>query len=253
MLDCQKHLFRLPKAISYLNGAYFSPLLIKSEQAVLAAMQLMSQPFRLSTAAFFEPVQHVKALFAQLINAESADRICLIPAVSYSIGLAYLGPYFDQGRPIEDSWLNRVNSDDFSQLVNYQPTFRPGAARYSVGEHASMLNIAILEKALEQLLEWQVPQVQVYCQRLVRPFADQLRAAGGRVEEDAYRVDHLFGVQMPQAIDPTRLHQRLKKQHIHVSLRGTTLRISPNVYNESQDLERLVQEIERAAASAELA
>ena len=43
----------------------------------------------------------------------------------YGIGLAYYGPAFDDGRPIEENWINRLDSQDFKNLVNYQPAYKP--------------------------------------------------------------------------------------------------------------------------------
>ena len=41
----------------------------------------------------------------------------------YSIGLAYYGEYFDNMQPIEENWINRLNSEDFTQLVSYQSLY----------------------------------------------------------------------------------------------------------------------------------
>ncbi|NQY07537.1 MAG: aminotransferase class V-fold PLP-dependent enzyme, partial [Flavobacteriaceae bacterium] len=38
----------------------------------------------------------------------------------YSIGLAYYGAYFDTGIPIEESWMNRLNSENFDGLTQYE-------------------------------------------------------------------------------------------------------------------------------------
>lgn len=50
----------------------------------------------------------------------------------YSTGLAYYGEYFDNGKPIEESWMNRLYSEDFAGLVNYQAAYHPGMLRYEV-------------------------------------------------------------------------------------------------------------------------
>ena len=43
----------------------------------------------------------------------------------YSIALAYYGPYFDQGEPLEEGWINRYGSEDFTNLVQYQDRYQP--------------------------------------------------------------------------------------------------------------------------------
>ena len=42
---------------------------------------------------------------------------------SYSFGVAYFGEKFDNGTPIEENWINRLNSHQFENLVNYQPEY----------------------------------------------------------------------------------------------------------------------------------
>ena len=45
----------------------------------------------------------------------------------YSLGLAYLGEFFDEGIPIEENWKNRHNSHHFARLVNYEDKYQPHA------------------------------------------------------------------------------------------------------------------------------
>ena len=52
----------------------------------------------------------------------------------YSLGLAYYGPAFDNGMPVEENWINRHNSEDFTGLIGYQDTYREMSLRYEVGE-----------------------------------------------------------------------------------------------------------------------
>ncbi|MEQ9007935.1 MAG: aminotransferase, partial [Ekhidna sp.] len=86
----------------------------------------------------------------------------------YSIGLAYYGAAFDGGEPIEENWINRLNSEDFSNLVNYQPEYQEMALRYEVGEHSNFILVPMLHQAIRQILNWQPDNIQVYTQELLR-------------------------------------------------------------------------------------
>jgi selenocysteine lyase/cysteine desulfurase len=55
----------------------------------------------------------------------------------YSIGMAYYADSFNDGQPLEYNWINRLNSEDYSQLVNYQDSYKPKADKYSVGESSN--------------------------------------------------------------------------------------------------------------------
>ena len=52
----------------------------------------------------------------------------------YSMALAYYGEAFDNGKPLEETWLNRKESENFSNLVNYQSEYKPMAQRFNVGQ-----------------------------------------------------------------------------------------------------------------------
>lgn len=158
----------------------------------------------------------------------------------YSFGMAYYSDYFNDGEPIEDSWINRYNSEDFSGLVNYESRYQPKAGRYNMGEYSNFVNTPMLAKSLEQLKEWQPENIQNYCHEISKKAITELRELGCFIEEDAYRAKHLFGVYLPKNIDLDALKDKFAAQNIYVSFRGDAIRISCNVYNDESDFKRLV-------------
>ncbi len=81
----------------------------------------------------------------------------------YGITLGYFSEYFDQGNPLEEGWVTRNHSEDFSNLVNYQDQYQTKAIRYDMGERSNFILIPMMGKALEVVLEWQPEQIQKYC------------------------------------------------------------------------------------------
>jgi len=154
--------------------------------------------------------------------------------------MAYYGPAFLEGEPIEDSWMNREKSEDFSNLTDYQDRFQPGAARFSVGESSNFILVPMLTKAIEQLLVWQPKAIQEYCKSLASPAIDQLRAKGYQIEEERYRANHLFGIYLPHGTSMETIKQKLIANKIAVSYRGKAIRVAINVYNEQVDLDKLI-------------
>ena len=165
----------------------------------------------------------------------------------YSFGLAYYGAAFDNGTPIEENWMNRLHSENFSALVNYQPAYKPFAQRYAVGEQSQFVNTPMAVTALRQITEWTTEGIQEYCAALTAEPIAQLRAAGCTIEDAAYRGSHLFGVRLPEHTDTEMLKARFAEQKIIVSFRGNALRISPHLYNDEQDFARLTDCISEAA------
>ena len=158
----------------------------------------------------------------------------------YSVGVAYYGPPFDRGTPIEENWINRLDSEDFRGLVNYQERYQPGAGRYSVGEQSNFILVPMLAEALAQLLEWGVEHIQDYCRQLSAAPLQAIADLGGQVEADDRRCGHLFGVRLPASFDRELLKEQFAAHRVFVSLRGNAIRIAPHVYNDAADFDALL-------------
>ena len=158
----------------------------------------------------------------------------------YSIGLAYYGEYFDDGKPIEESWINRLNSEDFSSLVIYDSSYQEGSLRYEVGEHSNFILVPMMLKAVQQLNRWGIANIQRYCQRISKGPVASLEDKGYWIEDENYRGGHLFGIRL-LGKDPQKIKTALHKNNIYVSFRGDAIRVAPNVYNNEKDMNKLVK------------
>jgi selenocysteine lyase/cysteine desulfurase len=158
---------------------------------------------------------------------------------AYSLGYAYYSEYFDQGKPVEENWINRLDSENFSGLVNYQNEYQPGALRYEVGEHSNFILVPMGIAALKQINQWKPKNIQHYCAKISNEAIAKLRERGFWIEDEKYRGMHLFGIRLPERIDQEKLKLRLKRNKISVSFRGDAIRVSPNVYNTEAELTRL--------------
>jgi selenocysteine lyase/cysteine desulfurase len=163
----------------------------------------------------------------------------------YSIGLAYYGEYFDNGKPIEENWINRLYSEDFAALVSYQPAYQPGMLRYEVGEHSNFNLVPMLMKSVEQLNKWKPENIQEYCKSISASSIQKLKENGFLIEDDAHRGSHLFGIRLPHGVDIDNLKASLVKHKVYISFRGTAIRVAPNVYNTEKDFQKLVKVLSR--------
>lgn len=157
----------------------------------------------------------------------------------YSIGVAYYGDYFRDGSPLENSWMARRGSEDFSQLVHYQEAYKDGSKRYEVGESANFILTSMLTKALEQLMKWTPEAIQQYCKDICQEAQSTLAEHGYWIEDAAYRGEHLFGIRLPESLNLHEVKERLQQEKIHVSYRGDVIRVSPHVYNTKAELNKL--------------
>lgn len=378
MLTCKRAKFSLPKNQTFLNCAYMAPLMKSVEKAGLRGVRLKRNPADIRPEDFFLLMTRLRMQFAKLVNVPDADRIAIIPSVSYglatvtknlpiergehvlvadeqfpsnyypwqalgadtgaeikvvcpekpapsrgkkwnekvlesintktkavaiahvhwtdgtlfdleairrrtrevgawliidgtqsvgalpfdvqaiqpdalvcaaykwllgpySIGLAYYGEKFSDGKPIEENWINRLGSENFSGLVNYEDRYQPGMLRYGMGEQSNFVLVPMALNAISQINRWDASNIQAYCEAITTAAIKTLREKGFLIEEQAYRSSHLFGIRHTDQWDPQSLKERLSKSKIHVSVRGDAIRVSPHVYNDVHDLQRLVK------------
>lgn len=166
----------------------------------------------------------------------------------YSLGLAYFGPVFDEGIPLEEGWMNRLDSNQFHRLMDYQSIYRPKAYRYNVGEHSHFLQMPMLEAALTQLIDWQPARIQEYTKRLMADAWPILESLGCSIEPEAQsqgRSHHLIGLWLPAHVNPMTVQEALLAESISVSVRAGAMRIAPHVYNVPADVAALVRVLSR--------
>lgn len=167
----------------------------------------------------------------------------------YSVGYGWLGPRFDDGIPLEETWIGREKSEDFQNLVNYRDAYQPGALRYDVAERSNFALLPVAVASMEMVSRWRPERIQRYCRDLTADMLSEAAELGFSVEEEPWRAGHLFGVRMPAGLDLTGLRDALEKRNVVASLRGTALRLSPNVYNDSADITALLEGLREAVAS----
>lgn len=159
----------------------------------------------------------------------------------YSTAFGYYGARFDDGAPLEETWISRRGSEDFQGLVDYTDEYREGAARYDVGQTSNFILIPMLIEALDLILAWGPANILEYCRALLAGLADELRVRGWAIEDDEWRTGNILGVRLPVGCDLAEVDARLAEARVYASLRGDALRVSPNVYNEPRDIDALRQ------------
>ena len=121
----------------------------------------------------------------------------------YSTAMVYFDKYFADGIPIENNWMNRLNSQDFGNLINYSEAYESGMVRYDVGESANFVLTPMLTRALQQVNAWGPERIQAYTKELAAPYIYELKNAGFLIEDEDQRSSHLFGVRLPHHLDIT--------------------------------------------------
>ncbi|MGM0579927.1 MAG: aminotransferase class V-fold PLP-dependent enzyme [Bacteroidota bacterium] len=163
----------------------------------------------------------------------------------YSTGLAYYSEKYNDGEPIEYSWMTRKDGHDFSKLTEYPEDFGIGAMRYNVGEFSNFIALPMIKSALEQILSWKTEKIQNYCFELLQPLRDYLEGKNVEKDNDQMVSAHLYGIFLPENVVLSNLMQDLQNKNIHISARGNSIRVSPHVYNDANDINALIEVLDR--------
>ena len=157
----------------------------------------------------------------------------------YSFGFLYVAPRRQNGLPIEHNWIARRNSEDFANLVNYQRAFQDGARRFDVGERSNFALMPVAEASLKLIADWTVPRVLATLALRSEAIAQRARAELGidSVPADR-RAGHYLGLRFRGGV-PADLPARLAAENVHVSVRGSAMRVTPHLWNSDADVERL--------------
>jgi len=157
----------------------------------------------------------------------------------YSTGFCYMSEYFQEGNPIEHSWINRRGSEDFAGLVNYQDEFKRASYRYDVGQAPNFTLLPMCEAAMTQILAWTPEAMYEYVSDITSGGLQYLKEKF-IIEDDGLRAKHLFGIRLKDPTSMDHIKQVLGQANISVSYRGDCIRVSPNVYNTKNEFFKLV-------------
>ncbi len=157
----------------------------------------------------------------------------------YGIGMLYAAPEYHEGVPIEHNWINRAGSEDFSRLVDYRDDFQPGARRFDMGEKANPPLLKGATAAIDMLLDWGVADIAETLAEKTSAIAKAAHDIGLSAPSINVRAPHFLSLGFPGEV-PDKLTDRLAAENVFVSLRGHSLRVTPHLYNNAADGEKLI-------------
>ena len=158
----------------------------------------------------------------------------------YGTGLLYVAPRHHGGEPVEHNWINRCGSEDFARLVDYRDDYQPGARRFDMGEKANPPLLDGAGAGIEFLLEFGVDAIAhtlAMQSEVIAREAGELGFSSAPLEQ---RGPHFLALGFPAGV-PEGLTERLAGRQVHVSLRGTSLRVTPHLYNNEADRAALIE------------
>jgi selenocysteine lyase/cysteine desulfurase len=157
----------------------------------------------------------------------------------YATGLLYVAPQWHGGRPLEENWIQRANARDFASLILYTEGYEEGARRFDMGERSNFALLPAATRAMKQLLEWGVTEISETSGALNRELAEAATDLGFSAPPEQFRAAHYLCLRRQAGI-PSNLSEFLARQKVFVSVRGSSMRVTPHVYNSPGDIRRLI-------------
>jgi selenocysteine lyase/cysteine desulfurase len=156
----------------------------------------------------------------------------------YSLAVMYVAPKWHGGRPLEENWIQRANARKFSGLIHYTDEYDAGARRFDMGERSNLGLIAAAVKAMEQILAWGVADISETIGELNARLAQAAAGIGLSAWPSPHRAPHYLCLR-GESTPPPGLAEKLAEQLVFVSVRGSSIRVTPHIYNSERDVERL--------------
>jgi len=196
---------------------------------------------------------------SQSLGAMPIDIAAVKPDFLVSVGYKWLlGPYAlgylyvdeawqGRGVPLEETWLSRRGSEDFSRLVEYVDEYRAGARRFDFGEFPQFISVAMATAALSQLERWGAS----YLAAELSDRGQQLRATCSNMGLETLAAErsapHIVGIRLRESEQTARLGLALRAAGIQVSVRGSTIRVAPHLHTDARDLDRFASGLQDAS------
>jgi selenocysteine lyase/cysteine desulfurase len=163
----------------------------------------------------------------------------------YGIAMLYAAPRYHAGAPIEHNWINRAGSENFARLADYRDDFQPGARRFDMGEKSNAPLLRGATAAIDLLLGWGVDAIAETLAAKTLSIATQAQALGLTAAPVGVRAPHFLALGFSGPL-PSGLTDALGKENVFASARGTFLRVTPHLYNDEIDAERLIAVLKRS-------
>jgi len=141
------------------------------------------------------------------------------------------------------NWYSVEGAEDFDALPHTEFKLADDARIFDAGETGNFINLHGLDASLEFLEEVTPRVVQAHCRCLLERLAAGLRDSGFTLSSAAEpgHESTILGFRAATSGATTDLHRRLRANHVAVSLRQNLIRVSPHLYNDESDIDRLLE------------
>ena len=143
------------------------------------------------------------------------------------------------------NWTVSANAQDISGLLDYTDKTLPGARKFERGQPANMLLNAGLESSLDLLTEIGLDNIQEHNRELCAFFLDNFPQKKFELITPRDHMANIICLKTRHQSDSGHLEEQLEKSNICASTREGSLRLSFHLYNDREQVGRLIQVLEQ--------
>lgn len=157
----------------------------------------------------------------------------------YGRAFLYVAKRHQDGIPLEQTSYGRraVRAEQDTYFADTR--YVTGARRFDMGERDHFISLEMASIGMELMAGWGTQSVSARLAAITARIADGLADTDIVVPEARGRAPHILSLSFPAA-RADALVERLAAQQIYVAPRLGRMRISPHVYNDEADADRLV-------------
>jgi selenocysteine lyase/cysteine desulfurase len=157
----------------------------------------------------------------------------------YGRAFLYIAKRRQGGVPLEQTAFGRrsVSAEQSVYLTDIR--YVDSAMRFDMGERDHFISMEMAALGMEMVAEWGHTVLTERLLMLTRRIADGLADSGVLIPSERLRAPHVLCVGL-QGGDPVQIVKALATEGVYVAPRVGRIRISPHVYNDEVDVDRLV-------------
>jgi selenocysteine lyase/cysteine desulfurase len=158
----------------------------------------------------------------------------------YGRAFLYVAKRHQDGIPLEQTSAGRRNVRAENAVYFTDLDYIGDARRFDMGERDHFISLEMASIGMEMMADWGAPAISERLLMLTERIAEGLRGSGISVPQQAgLRAPHILSLGFRDGM-PAGLIEGLASDGIYVASRLGRMRISPHVYNDEEDADRIV-------------
>ncbi len=157
----------------------------------------------------------------------------------YGRAFLYIARRHQGGIPLEQTSFGRRDVRAENAVYFADVSYVSDARRFDMGERDHFISMEMASIGMEMMAEWGASAVVQRLLMLTERIAKGLRDTGVSAPERRFRAPHILSLSFKNGM-PAGLIEGLAAEGIYVAARLGRMRISPHVFNDEADADRLV-------------